>query len=252
MSARQILTSAAESSMKTNSLTNHEVKNKTIMSNITMLKHTDFEERRKNILNFVVSRIQNLELGIKQRIVDESHAANNMSQGDGSGLGGGFLVDKNFISNLCSSIPNFSPHYKGESDLVFDFVLFINTFSFKKINGKSQIALDWSKNPNKTNRCRFTSDIIILNLRGQQWWKQGPNKGNKDIDYTQYIEKGVYVIDKEFCKKNIELSENNKTDTLIKDQQLYEMLVSSINRGRFVKLPEVKKKLIAELSFREV
>lgn len=44
-----------------------------------------------NILDSGVSRIQKLHPEIKQRIVDESRAANEMSQGDGSGLGRGFL-----------------------------------------------------------------------------------------------------------------------------------------------------------------
>ena len=122
--------------------------------------------------------------------------------------------------------------------------------SLKKIQGKSTIALDWSKNPEASSRTRFTNHIMIINLKTEQWWKNGPKEPVNTIDYTLNIVKGIYFVDKEFCRQNIKLSSNNKTHTLVETQYLYTMLYRSIQQGWFIELPEIKRKYEAYLAFK--
>ena len=123
------------------------------------------------------------------------------------------------------------------------------SLSQKKINGKSTIALDWSKNKEKSTREYFNHHFIIINLckneKEEQWWKKNPKqiKCPIKIKYTHKIPRGVYIIDKKYCKYYVELSSNNKTNTLIDSQYLYIMLVRSINQKLFINLPKPNNKI---------
>lgn len=68
-------------------------------------------------------------------------------------------------------------------------------------------------------------------LETKQWWKKNKiNNKNDNIDYTKIIPSGFYIIDKNYCKNNIELKSNNKTNTLIKKDNVYKMLSNSLEK----------------------
>lgn len=169
-----------------------------------------------------------------QEMSNYFHSLKLFCEGDGCGLLGGALSDMIFVSYLKKHLPDFFEHHCGESDCKIK-----NTsYSLKKINGKSMIALNWSKNDTKTKHKLFQSNIIIVNLKSSKWWKKEPkNKIFNDIVFNETIPSGIYFIDKYYCQQNIKVSSNNKTDTLIKDQYLYAMLLNSMKNNLYIKLP---------------
>jgi hypothetical protein len=109
---------------------------------------------------------------------------------------------------------------------------------------KSTVALDWSKNDSSSTLIKehFNTHIMVLNLKSGYWWKKQPKKVPfEKISYDKEIPAGIYLIDKQFCKKYIELSSNNKTNTLIESTYLYIMLQRSLNQKLFVSIPEPTK-----------
>ena len=117
--------------------------------------------------------------------------------------------------------------------------IYNTNLSLKKINGKSSIALDWSKNNTDNKKKYFNTHIMIINLKTQQWWKKSPNiksNNNKFTIYNDEIKMGIYFIDKKYCKTRIKLSENNKTNSLIDSQYLYLMLQRSKRLGLCLEL----------------
>jgi hypothetical protein len=118
--------------------------------------------------------------------------------------------------------------HKGESDMKICGV----PFSFKKITGKACIALDWSKNKDDFKKDYFTNDIIIMNLKSGKWWKNGNN---------ETIDAGLYFISKEYCSKNIKLTSNNKTNSLISNEYVYNMLLDCVKKNKFIKFPDSNK-----------
>jgi hypothetical protein len=177
---------------------------------------------------------------ILRDILSKINAISERTKGDGAGLSGGFLVDMFLTEYLSTRIDTFTECHIGESDCCI-----LNVpLSIKKISGKSSIALDWSKNGETTkSRERFTTDMIIVNLKTQQWWKKEPTSGcisqeEKDSSfYSTIIKSGLYVISKTYCKDKIKLSSNNKTDSLIDNISLYKMLKQSIKENMFIEFP---------------
>lgn len=47
----------------------------------------------------------------------------------------------------------------------------------------------------------------------------------------------IYIINKDYCKNNIKLLSNNKTDTLIDNQNLYRMIKNSIENNLYIEIP---------------
>ena len=173
-------------------------------------------------------------------IISKLHAISTEFTGDGAGLSGGVIVDKFIISYLKEFIPYFKETHTGESDCT----LLDLPLSIKKISVKSTIALDWSKNgENSIKREYFNTDMMIINLKTEQWWKNGPAKkngptGEKDIKFfLSPIKAGIYFISQTYCKSNIPLSSNNKTDSLIDTVPLYLMLKKSIEDNLVIEFP---------------
>ena len=192
----------------------------------------------KKIYNYIYSSLSNDDL---QDLSNKCHSITQSCKGDGAGLSGGTLIDMLLCKFFQEKLALYSDYHNVESDMkICDMPL-----SLKKINGKSTIALDWSKNETKTKREHFSCNIIIINLKTEKWWKNNPtNKiSNINIRYTDIIPAGIYIIDKQFCKYFIKLSSNNKTNTLIESQYLYIMLKHSISQNLFIKLPSYNKEL---------
>ena len=74
-----------------------------------------------------------------------------------------------------------------------------------------------------------------------QWWKKNPREFDPKIDYKKSINKGIYIIDKYYCKKNITLCPNNKSNYVVNEKQLYLAVLNSIERGLFIEMPEPSK-----------
>lgn len=190
---------------------------------------SNIREPRK-IHRYLSTSLSNEDL---QDLSNKCHSITKHCKGDGAGLSGGTLIDMLLCGFLKEKLPLYSDYHDGESDMkLCDIPL-----SQKKINGKSTIALDWSKNETKTMREHFTSDILIINLKTEKWWKKNPTKSNIKITYNDTIPSGIYIVDKQFCKYFVELSSNNKTNTLIESQYVYRMIKRSISQNLCIDLP---------------
>ena len=201
-------------------------------------------------LRMVSSYLKSVDKDILQDLSNKLWAIQTGCSGDGAGLNGGVITDM-FLTKFLTFLPEYSVFHEGESDMkICDVPL-----SQKKINGKSTIALDWSKNSVPTTRERFSSHIIIFNTKSEQWWKK-PIKDDKIKykvnSYTDMIPAGIYLVDKQFCKKNVVLSSNNKTNSLIESQYLYGMMKRSLDKSMFIELPIPNKKLAFNFIFEEV
>ena len=175
-----------------------------------------------------------------QELSNKCTALSQACIGDGAGLAGGTMIDMLLCSFLKEKLTEYSDYHNGESDMKLCDV----SLSLKKINGKSTVALDWSKNEKKSEREHFSSDMMIINLKSEQWWKKTPIKPSNDkIIYNDMIPSGIYIVDKQYCKYYVKLSSNNKTNTLITDQYLYIMLKRSISQNLFIPLPAPNKPL---------
>lgn len=199
---------------KTKTKINNEVKNE-IKCN---------KENINIVYDYIKKKLTNDKL---QELSNKCNSINIYCKGDGCGLSSGILIDMfitNFLKNELDK-EKYEIFHKGESDMKICNI----PLSFKKITGKACIALDWSKNKDEFKKDYFTNDIIIMNMKSGQWWK---NENN------QTIYAGLYFINKEYCKKNIILSSNNKTNSLINNESVYFMLLDCIQKNKFIKIPE--------------
>jgi hypothetical protein len=159
---------------------------------------------------------------------------NSRCNGDGSGLLGGGLIDMFIEKFFSAKMDKYKTHHVGESDMtMLDMPL-----SQKKINGKSIIALNWSKNKDD-KKYKFNTHIILINLKTSVWWKKQPNNIlNNKIAYNNVVKAGIYIIDKNYCNRYIELTSNNKSNTVIAHNSLYCMINRSILQNLYISLPE--------------
>lgn len=191
----------------------------------------------RNIYNYLYLNLNNFDL---QEISNNCKSLTQISSKEGKGLISGTLIDLFITKFFQEKLLKYEDDHNGESDMI---ICGLN-LSQKKINGKSTIASDWSKNEIKCEKKYFTCDILIINLKSEQWWKKNPKKNidiNLNIIYTDTIPAGLYIINKTFCKYYIELDKNNKTNSLIKEQYLYIMLKHSLFQKLFIPLPEPNK-----------
>ena len=183
----------------------------------------------------------NTELGT-EKLQELSNCLESISQninGDGCGLLRGAFSDMVVGDFFKKNVKNYSANHSGESDLTVCDV----DLSQKTINGKSTIGLDWSKNPKKSKREYFQTDLMIINLKKGQWWKKGPKVKDPSLDYSENVERGIYLVDHKFCKNKIKLSSNNKTNSLVSQTETYKMILSAKRTKLFIPLPDANKKM---------
>jgi hypothetical protein len=183
-----------------------------------------------NALQNVKKRL--CEIDLQDLVNDLCSLYRHCENKDGSGLSSGSLVEF-YIADKLKDVAGFSTYNKGESDIKID----DHCLSLKKINGRSSIALDWSKNTNDSKKTYFNNDIMIINLKNQIWWKKSPKKPSRNVAYSREIRAGIYLIDKDFCKQHVLLTSNNKTNSLVSSEYLYIMLLNSINNDLFIEFP---------------
>ena len=136
-----------------------------------------------NIHKLLESKLTHSDL---QEVSNKCNSITNACTGDGGGLTGGSLIDMLLCEYFSEKLKDHCGKlHSGESDIKID-----NTeLSLKKINGKSTIALDWSKNETDIKKKYFNCHVIIINLKTEKWWKTKPNKiiNNKIITYNDEI-----------------------------------------------------------------
>ena len=132
------------------------------------VKYNCIIELRK-VYNYLRIKLTHDDL---QDLSNKCNSINMFCKGDGSGLLGGCLIDILLTKMFENKLTEYKEHHKGETDMK----IYNICFSLKKINGKSTIALDWSKNNTTIIKNIFSSHIIIINLKEEQWWKDKPNK----------------------------------------------------------------------------
>lgn len=186
---------------------------------------------------------ENLSKDDLQDLSNKCNAITSVCKGDGGGLLSGAMTDM-VITGILKKIEEYKDSHIGEADMSISTEL----LSLKKINGPSTLALDWSINKGSINkktvsREHFTCSIMILNLKTTQWWKTSPKQKSFNITYNDVIPSGIYLVDKQFCKRYIILSNNNKTNTLIEKKFVYIMLKRSLNLKLFIELPTPNKEL---------
>ncbi len=185
--------------------------------------------------NYIISKQNDLIINMTNIIQDKFKKLN------GSGLSSGMLIENVLLEFLTSKYRYIKKYNVNEADLT----IFDHSFSFKKITGKSCIALNWSKNLKENNKKYFICDIIIFVVNTSKWWK---NK-IEDIDYTKTIKSGFYFVSKYFCSKNIKLSSNNKSNSIIDSKNLYKILLNSIDNNMFVEIKNNNVKIYEDYSF---
>jgi len=186
----------------------------------------------KRIHSYLKLNLSTLDL---QEISNKCHTINVLFKGnDGSGLTGGCLIEMLITKYFEMKFDNYKTYHKGESDMEICNL----KLSLKKITGNSTIALSWSKN--KTIKCDeefFVNNIFLINLKTERWWKKAPLKMKGNLNYTHVIKSGIYLLDKDFCKKRVTLISNNKTDTMVSNVFLYELLQNCLENDLFIEFP---------------
>lgn len=200
----------------------------------TWWKHNTAIFKLKEVKNYVETTLTPND-GL-QSISDCCESIAQTCRGDGNGLLAGSLIDMYLSEMLKVKLDLYEEYHEGECDMKICGV----PLSLKKITGKSTIALDWSKNGEQSSqkKLHFTDNIVILNLKTEKWWKKSPTGvKNEKIRYDSEIKAGFYFVDSKYCKKFINLSSNNKTDTLINSSNLYMMLNRSLMQNLFIAIP---------------
>lgn len=173
----------------------------------------------------------------RQKISNMCYSVNNVCYGDGCGLLGGGLTEMVINAVFTEKVPSYKKFNKGEKDMIISNV----PLSLKKISGRSNIALNWSKNKKIDDTANFTCHIMIINLKEGQWWKTGPNKPKYSIKHNNIIPSGIFLVDLKYCKKFVKLTKNNKTNKLIDSEELYCMLQHTINQNLYFEIPSPNK-----------
>lgn len=156
--------------------------------------------------------------------------------GPGCGLSTGFLQDE-IYREYVKEYSNLILGCSDNSCLEADFILILplsskkGLFSMKKTFG-GDLALAWQKNPNGDKREFWKCPIVIFN-------HAIPGKTKRALNFG--IKKGIYVIDHIWCRSNIKLSKNNKTDNLIKRRDVIKMLKNAKTNNTFWEFDETKK-----------
>lgn len=229
-----------------------------------------------NERRFIMSVLRKLIKNDECDIYAKCLSIQNKCKGDGCGLISGAMIDMVFTQLVSRQNKlQVCQYHIGEADLLFSQTLKTRTntipLSFKKINGKGNIALHWSKNGDERVKDGIQKDktlksvqksnpknhILILNLKEMQWWKHGPKTIQKGIpstlDFTTNVRAGLYFIDKELCSRYVTLSSNNKTSALIRDQNVFYLMQHAIAQKSviFLEQPKIIPRMMICFDYRQ-
>ena len=153
---------------------------------------------------------------------------------DGGGLSGSWLADIVMCELFRLRLPEYEAYKCGECDMkICGVELSIKTIK----NGKSQIALNWSKNKTASDTSHmFACHIAIVHTKTKQWWTSA------NQTRTNVVQSGIYIVDRDYCKRHVLLTSNNKTNTLIKAPIVYDMIQHSIRQKQYLLFPTTAAK----------
>lgn len=165
---------------------------------------------------------------VLQEISDKMWTLHHHLQSDGRGLSGGTLMEQVLFEILGTTLhKDFSVRHIKQSDCT----ILGHPFSFKKITGKSCLALNWSKNDTPNNKSlTFEHPILLLNTKEGKWWRHKPQ-------FDQYIPMGFFLLDPAYCNAHVCLKTNNKTNSLIDTEDLYKIIIHAMDKGEVLELP---------------
>lgn len=165
---------------------------------------------------------------LRQEIADKLWTLERHFKGDGKGLSNGMVVEQTVFEIFQEHIDSFRVEHHQQSDCA----IMDRRLSFKKVTGKSQLALQWSKNP--AGFCgAFEHPILLLNAREGQWWR-------RKAGFDRHLPAGFFLVDDAFCNAHVCLKRNNKSDSLIDCPEVYAMLVSALDADCVVTLPPAR------------
>ncbi|NDE13746.1 DNA cytosine methyltransferase [bacterium] len=174
----------------------------------------------------IIDSLRTLSTDVLQEISDKLWVLGRRIHSDGKGLSGGMMMENTIFEIMEKHLDGFRRNNEKQSDCL----VAGTKVSFKKITGKSSIALNWSKNPGGAGGIRFDCPVLIMNLEEGSWWKS--KRG-----FDRFLNAGFYLVDPVFCNENVRLKSNNKTDSLVDSEDLYRMLTRSLEEDMFVALP---------------
>lgn len=180
----------------------------------------------KEIKNYLTTQLTGEVL---QEISDKMWTIGHLLKSDGKGLSGGLIMEQTLFEILSEHVDGFDAHHEGQSDCKVNDI----TLSFKKITGKSTLALNWSKNESGANIVRFECPILLMNLKEGRWWK------NKK-DANRSLPSGFYLISHDYCNENVKFKTNNKTNSLIVAEDIYKMMVEALDLDVVLELPPAR------------
>lgn len=209
---------------------------------------TNHKSHEKKLIK-IFAPLSRISFDAYQRFANEAKSIEVSKSADGKGLSTGADIDYHLVNGFLPDElgSDFDRYQKGEADVKIS----EEPASFKTLNGKGDTALSWSKNPeNKKdgtpsiNR-KFLENphpMIMYVRETKQWWKRGPKQQNHDlITWNREVKSGFYIINMVRAAEFIVLKQNNKSDAIIDSQDMYRMLLESVEAGNFVEVPEPNK-----------
>lgn len=182
-----------------------------------------------NVKEIVAYLDNHLTEDLKQEISDKIHVLHSIQKQDGKGLSTGIMVETVLQELFKKQIEDYEPYHIGQADMK----ICSQPISFKKVGVKSCLALNWSKNE-KITKPIFEHPILILHLEDKKWWE-------RKTGFNEFIPRGFYMINAEFCNENVQFKSNNKTNSLINAENVYKMLIYAKTKQWVLFLPPPNK-----------
>lgn len=155
---------------------------------------------------------------------------------EGAGTTGGIMREDAFVDMLKSAFPTEVSRTKG-AGAVSDADYYINGIpvSHKSISSfsGSDLALSWSKNPPGAPAPNFQAHMAVMFVPSSG----KPPKTQRSRWYS--LRSGVYVIgvmELELIRKSGKLKSNNKSNSIIPNREIANLMQGAVKRGHFVGL----------------
>lgn len=210
------------------------------------MKSTESNESHEHKIRNILEPLNRISKEAYQKFSNEAKSIEVSKSEDGKGLSTGADIDYHLVKGfLPSELGNdFQRFQKGEADVKISG----RPASFKTLRRKGDTAMSWSKNPESKkdgtpsvnrNFLKNPLPMIMYVRESSKWWKGSPkNPNHKSIVWNQEISSGFYVINMVKAAKYIVLKQNNKSDAIINSQDMYRMLLETVEEGNYVKIPE--------------
>ena len=219
------------------------------------MKSTESNVSHEYKIRKILEPLNRISKEAYQRFSNEAKSIEVSKSEDGKGLSTGADIDYHLVKGfLPSELENdFQRFQKGEADVKISGI----PASFKTLRRKGDTAMSWSKNPESKKDGTPSIDRNFLNnplpmimyvRESSKWWKGSPkNPNHNSIVWDREISSGFYIINMDKAARYIVLKQNNKSDAIIDSQDMFRMLLETVEEGNYVKIPEPNK--IGQLRF---